>query len=495
MRLGVSPRSTRRGCASAVTTDIDIIPRRNEIVAQKSIPVLIIGAGFAGLNLAKQLGRRGIAATVVDRRNYHLFQPLLYQVATAALSPADIAEPIRKLLRAYPSISVVMSEVIEISRGEKMVTLADGQPLHYERLVVATGATHSYFGQDHWREVAPGLKCVEDATAIRAKILSAFERAEVVLEEEERRSLLTFAVIGGGPTGVELAGSIAEIARLALTRDFRRIDPSTARILLIEGGPRLLAAFDPALSEHAHNRLERLGVEVLLSRRVVDIVDEGLVAGDTMYRSSTILWAAGVAASPVGQLLGAELDRAGRVKVTKSLSLPDDPSIFVLGDLAHVADQDGNPLPGLAQVAKQQGLWLGRQLRDNIEAGRPLPAFQYRSRGNAAIIGRHAAVYDGTIKLRGTVAWLIWAFVHIYLLVGFQNRIMVSIQWLWRYLTAERGVRLIIDGLPPPHERLTDRSGGLRNTTVTAPNLLSTSPGNPDWNPQKDRSQGAKDSG
>lgn len=409
--------------------------------------VVIVGGGFAGLYAAKALGKRSVRVTLVDRRNHHLFQPLLYQVATAALSPADIAEPIRKILRPYASVTVIMDEVTGLDRHARQIALASGRQLPYDHLILATGATHSYFGQEHWREIAPGLKSLEDATAIRAKVLSAFERAEAALMEAEQRELLTFVVIGGGPTGVELAGSIAEIARLALVRDFRNIDPANARIILIEGTDRLLGAFDAGLGDYAHAGLQRLGVEVRLSARVEEVTWEGVSVGE-FIRARTVLWAAGVAASPLGRLLDAEHDRTGRVHVAATLALPTDPAVFVLGDLAHVKGDDGNPLPGLAQVAKQQGTHLGRELADHIRSGSDIAPFRYRSRGNAAIIGRHAAVYDGRAKLRGAVAWLFWAVVHVYLLTGFQNRVMVSLQWLWRYLTAERGARLIVGRAP-----------------------------------------------
>lgn len=413
----------------------------------KDAGVVVIGAGFAGLYAARELGEHDIPVTVIDKRNYHLFQPLLYQVATASLSPAEIAEPIRKVLRNYRSVNVVLDEVVGISRAKRLVTLASGRTVPYGRLIVATGATHSYFGQDQWRELAPGLKTIPDATALRARILGAFEAAEAAETDDERSRLLTFVVVGGGPTGVEMAGAIAEIAKRTLVRDFRHIQSASARILLVEGNDRVLSSFSDPLSEHARKRLESLGVDVVLSTLVGEIGETGLRMGETWVPAGTVVWAAGVAASPVGRLLEGRMDRVGRVQVTERLSLPDDDAVFVAGDLAHAIDPDTQaPLPGLAQVAKQQGIYLGKALAAHLKHGDPMPVFRYRSRGNVAIIGRHAAVFEGPrVRLRGWVAWLFWAVIHIYLLLGFRNRLLVCLNWAWRYMTDDRGARLILE--------------------------------------------------
>lgn len=408
--------------------------------------IVIVGGGFAGLEVAKALGEAGIGATLIDRHNHHLFQPLLYQVATAALSAADIAEPIRKVLGRYRSIQVLFGDVAGIEIDARQLRLADGSTIPFDLLIVATGSRPSYFGREEWAAVAPGLKTIEDARTIRSRLLMAFEHAERTTDPEEQRRLMTFAIIGGGPTGVEVAGSIAELSRYTLTRDFRNIRPEKTRIMLIEAGDRLLGGFAPELSDYARLGLERLGVEVVLGKRVDAIQPEHVsIAGEVVPVGLT-LWAAGVSASPLGAQLGVELDRGGRVKVGPDLQLAGHTDIFALGDIALFTDEGGKPLPGLAQVAKQQGIHLGRALARRIRTGEPLPAFVYRSRGNTAIVGRHAAVFEnGRLKLKGWFAWLAWAVIHVYLLVGFQHRVQVSIQWLWRYLTYERGARLIAE--------------------------------------------------
>lgn len=406
--------------------------------------VLIIGAGFAGLEVARALGRAGIEATVIDRANHHLFQPLLYQVATAALSETDIAEPIRKILRPYPSVRVVLGEVAAIDTDRRRVDLAGGGSIGFGHLVLATGAGHSYFGHDDWAERAPGLKTVADARHIRSRLLLTFEQAERSADPRERQRLLSTAIVGGGPTGVELAGAIAELARHALSRDFRTIDPKAARIVLVEAGPRLLAGFSEDMSRYAQARLEKLGVEVRTGEPVTDIGPGTIRIAGEPFPIGMVIWAAGVAASPLAGQLG-ETDRAGRIPVGRDLAVPGQENIFALGDVAACRDEAGNPLPGLAQVARQQGIHLGRALAARITRGAPLPPFRYESRGNTAIIGRHAAVFEhGRLAIRGWFAWLAWAFVHVYLLIGFQHRLQVSIQWLWRYLTYERGARLIL---------------------------------------------------
>lgn len=416
------------------------LPRRTE--------VLVIGAGFAGLEVARALGAAGVETTVVDRRNHHLFQPLLYQVATAALSAPDIAEPIRRILRRHASVSVLFGEVGRIDAEARRVELTCGQTIAYRRLVLATGAGHSYFGHDDWARWAPGLKTVEDAQRIRARLLMTFERAERTDDPRERARLLSVAIVGGGPTGVELAGSIAELSRFTLARDFRSIDPRATRITLIEAGPRILSGFSEDSSAYAERRLERLGVTVRTGEAVEDVGPrEVRVAGQSLP-VGLVIWAAGVAASPLAADLG-PMDPAGRVAVDACLRVEGREDVFALGDVARFTGEDGAPLPGLAQVARQQGMHLGRTLSAHLVRGTPLEPFRYESRGNTAIVGRHVAVFerDGR-RLTGWVAWLAWAVVHVYLLVGFQNRFLVSVQWLWRYLTYERGARLIAGNDP-----------------------------------------------
>lgn len=412
--------------------------------------VVIVGAGFGGLACAKELGRSGVRVTVIDRHNYHLFVPLLYQVATAALSPADIAEPVRQMLRRYKSVDVILGEVTGIDTGRQVLTLSHGQDIAYDRLVVATGSLYNYFGRDHWARYAPGVKGIEDARDIRARLLLAFEKAEMSLDEETQRALMTTVIIGGGPTGVEMAGAVAELARHALARDFRRIDPRSANILLVEAGPTILSGFPVTLQRYAMEALERLGVEVLTGAMVEDIGPEGAVIGGRFVPAGTLVWAAGVKASPAGGWLGVEAGPGGRIRVDPDLSVPERDNVYAIGDGALSVGEDGAPLPALAQVAKQQGSHLGRAMAANILRGEAMTAFRFRNRGNTAIIGRHAAVFDfGEWKLKGRVAWLLWAFVHVFLLVGFENRVLVSAQWLWRYLTYQRSARLI-SWMPAP---------------------------------------------
>lgn len=405
--------------------------------------IVIIGGGFGGLQAARALRGAPAAVTVIDRNNYHLFQPLLYQVATAGLSPAEIAEPIRTILRRQRNTQVVMAEVTGIDPAERTVTMGTDR-LSYDLLVVATGACHSYFGRDEWERFAPGLKTVRDATHIRRRSLVAFERAEVEIDPEERKALLTFVIVGGGPTGVEIAGAIAELARKALAADFRRIDPTSARILLVEAGAHLVAGFPGSLPDDAKRALERLGVEVHVGERVEDVDGEGVVVTGRRISTRTVIWAAGVAASPAGRWLGAATDRAGRVAVLPDLSVPGHPNVFVIGDTASMS-QDGKPLPGVAPVAMQQGRYVGRLLLDRL-AGRPDPApFRYRDKGSLATVGRAFAIAAfGRVRLRGLVAWVAWLVVHIYYLIGFENRMLVFLQWAWAYLTYRRGARLIV---------------------------------------------------
>jgi NADH dehydrogenase len=413
--------------------------------------VVIIGAGFGGLACALALGRRGVRTTVIDRRNYHLFVPLLYQVATAALSPADIAEPIRKVLSRYKSVDVLLGEVVDIDNAGRRVLLGDGSAVGYDRLVIATGSDYSYFGHDDWAALAPGIKTIEDARTIRMRLLLAFERAELSDDEEERKALMTAVVIGGGPTGVEMAGAVAELARYALRRDFRRIDPKAASVLLVEAGPRLLTAFPRELADYAKAALEGLGVTVLTDHKVERIEPGAVTVNGRRIRAATIVWGAGVKASPAARWLRVEPDRGGRIPVRADLSVPERAGVFALGDTAMLAGADGSPLPGLAQVAAQQGKHLGRALAAELLRGVPLPTFEFHNRGNTAIIGRHAAVFDfGWSRLKGWFAWVLWALIHVYLLVGFEKRLLVSLQWLWRYLTYEQGARLIIESEPGP---------------------------------------------
>ena len=405
--------------------------------------VVIVGAGFGGLAAAQQLGNAPVRVTVIDRNNYHLFVPLLYQVATAALSPADVAEPIRHVLGRYPNIRVVLGEVTGVDTGARQVALSTGETLSYDRLVMATGSTSSYFGHDEWRSVAPACKSIEEARAIRSRILSAFEEAERD-GAADREALMTFVLVGGGPTGVELAGSIAELARHALTSDFRRIRPETAKIILIEGGPRILSAFPDALAGYAQRALGRLGVRVMTDMPVESITADGLTAGGRFIPARTILWGAGVAPTGAARLLGIEPGPGGRVPVGADLRVTGLENVYSLGDVAACMDEDGRPLPGLAQVAQQQGNYLGKALRSELTRGRSSAPFRFHNRGNAAIIGRHAAIFDfGRFRMKGYPAWMLWAIVHVVLLVNFAQRIRVSLQWLWRYLTYRRGARII----------------------------------------------------
>ena len=417
--------------------------------------IVIVGAGFGGLSAAKGLAAANADVIVIDRRNHHLIQPLLYQVATAALSPADIAWPIRSILSRQSNARVLLGAVTGIDRAGHAVVLGERR-MPYDMLVIATGARDSYFGHDEWRHATCPLKDIEEARTMRRRILLAFERAEDSDDEAERRRLLTFVIIGGGPTGVELAGTLAELARAALARDFRRIDPATARIVLVEAGPRLLPTFPAPLSARAARALSRLGVEVRLGVPVTQCDEDGATLGGERIESRTLIWAAGVAATLAADWLGAEHDRGGRVIVMPDLTLPGHPEIFVIGDCAHVEGRTGL-LPGVAPVAKQQGAYVARVIAARI-AGRPAPApFRYRNYGNLATIGRREAVADfGWLRLTGRIGWLLWSAAHIYFLIGFRNRLAVALDWLWSYLTYQRGARLITGditdaALPPGH--------------------------------------------
>ncbi len=412
--------------------------------------VVIVGGGFAGLYTAKSLGRAPVDVTLIDKRNFHLFQPLLYQVATGTLSPADISSPLRGILSRLQNVKVLMDEVVDITPDSQTVLLR-GKEIPYDTLIVATGVSHHYFGHDHWKETAPGLKTVEDALEMRRRIFMAFEAAEKETNLEKRRAWLTFVIVGGGPTGVELAGAIAELAFNTLKRDFRNIDTSETQILLLEGLDRILPPYAPDLSAKAEKSLQKLGVTVQTRSMVTDISDdrvtyqrEGKVE---QIPAHTVLWAAGVRASAMGQILadrvGAPLDRVGRVIVEPDLSIAGQPNIFVIGDLAHFAHQDNKPLPGIAPVAVQEGEYVAKLIKKRLK-GETLSSFSYLDAGSLAVIGQNAAIVDlGFIKLTGAIAWLAWVFVHIYYLIEFDNKLIVMLQWGWNYFTRNRGARLI----------------------------------------------------
>lgn len=413
--------------------------------------VVIIGGGFGGLYAAKALRKAPVKVTLLDKRNFHLFQPLLYQVATGALSPGDIASPIRGVLAGHRNIQVLLAEVKDIDPKERKVIL-DDEELIYDTLVVATGVSHAYFGHDQWQKWAPGLKTVEDAREIRRRILLAFEEAEKEQDLEKRTAWLTFVLIGGGTTGVELAGALAEIAHNTLKNEFINIDTTQAKIILLQGNERLLPTYHPDLSANAKASLERLGVTVRTGTRVTDIEEHKVTLstkdGQTeQIQAQTILWAAGVQASPMGQVLenrtGVKRDASGRVMVNPDFTIADDPNIFVIGDLANFSHGNEEPLPGVAPVAMQEGAYVANLIQRRF-VGKGMPAFHYVDRGSLAVIGRNAAVVDlGFIRLQGFPAWVIWSFIHIYFLVGFDDRLMVFIQWAWSYLTFKRGARLI----------------------------------------------------
>ncbi len=405
--------------------------------------VVIVGAGFGGVAAARALKDAAVDITLIDRRNHHVFQPLLYQVATAALSPNDIATPIRGIFRRQHNVSVVFGEVLGIDTARREVRVG-GRRVPYDHLVVATGARHSYFGRDDWARFAPGLKNLEDATEIRGRVLEAFERADAATDPTERRALLSFVIVGGGPTGVEMAGAIAELTKRALVKDFRNIDAREPRVLLVEGGPRILRGFHDRLSKAAERSLTRLGVEVRVGDSITHCDARGVVVGDERILARTIVWAAGVVASPAAEWLGAKRDRAGRTIVGPDLSLPGHPEIFVIGDAAHTFDRDGAPLPGTAAVAKQQGRYVGRLLAARAH-GRSEPGqFRYRHYGNLATIGRKAAVADfGRVRLHGCPAWVLWSLAHAYFLDGFGNRLAVLSNWAWAYINYNPRARLI----------------------------------------------------
>ncbi len=412
-------------------------------MTQQMKRVVIIGGGFGGLYAAKRLSRGPVEVTLVDRQNYHLFQPLLYQVATAGLSPGDIATPIRSLLAKQSNVEVRMAEVAGIELAAKKVKLSDGEVLDYDFLILATGVSHTYFGHDEWERFAPGLKTLDDALEMRRRVLTAFEEAEKEDDEKARERFLTFVVVGAGPTGVELAGAIAELSRFTVARDYRRFDPKKSRVLLIEAGPRVLAAFDEKLSDKALASLRRLGVEVRLNTKVTNIDPHGVSLDGERIIAATVLWGAGVQASPLSRTLGVELDRSGRVKVTNDLTIPGHPSAYVVGDLASFTQKDGTLVPGLAPAAIQQG----EHAADNILAaavGNPTEPFEYLDKGIMATVGRASGIaQSGPLRLSGFLGWCAWLFIHILYLIGFRNRVIVMFQWAWAWFTFGRSARLI----------------------------------------------------
>jgi len=407
--------------------------------------VVIVGGGFAGLTAATKLAKADVEVTVLDRHNYHCFQPLLYQVATAELSPADIAWPIRHVLRKQKNARVVLGDVSSIDlEGKKVV--ADTGTFAFDELILATGARHSYFGNDDWEKSAPGLKRIEDATIIRRRLLMAFERAELSEDPAERERLLTFAIVGAGPTGVELAGAIIEVARQVMPTEFRRIDPRTARVILIEAGPRVLPAFPEKLTDYTRRSLEKMGVEVMTDTRVTHVNDAGVDLANGRLDAATVIWAAGVVASPAGRWLGAATDRAGRVIVELNLSVPGHPNVFVVGDTATVKRPDGQDVPGVAPAAKQMGAFVADVIASRARGAVPPAEFKYRHQGDVATIGRRSAVIVMPyMNLTGFTAWLVWCVAHIYFLIGARNRIAVAFKWVWDFMTFQRGARLITD--------------------------------------------------
>ncbi|MFL5269481.1 MAG: NAD(P)/FAD-dependent oxidoreductase [Stellaceae bacterium] len=446
--------------------------------------VVIVGAGFGGLEAARALAQSQVDVTVIDRHNYHLFQPLLYQVATAALSPADIAQPIRAILRHQQNATVLLDEVIGIDAAARQVEIRFGANQSYDHLVLATGSQYAYYGHDDWSRLAPGLKSIDDATLIRRHLLLAFEEAESMTDLVVRQRLLTFVLVGAGPTGVEMAGALAELAHATLSRDFRHINPHTARILLVEAGPRMLAGFPDKLADYAHRSLKRMGVEVLLDTPIEAIDALGVVARGERIEAKNVIWCAGVEASPLARWLGMFAGKGGRVKVASDLTVPGHPEIFVVGDAALATGATGEPLPGLAPVAQQQGRYVGELIASRV-CGKPIPPpFIYRDRGTLATIGRHSAIADlGWIKLTGWIAWVLWGIVHIFFLIGFRNRVAVFLNWIWAWLTYGRGARLITGdgtllalpvksapGLPHDQSRNEGLAGGRQSAEASARN-------------------------
>ncbi|MCI1051683.1 NAD(P)/FAD-dependent oxidoreductase [Stenotrophomonas maltophilia] len=414
-------------------------------MSRERVPhLVVVGGGFAGLWATRALARERIRITLVDRRNHHLFQPLLYQVATAGLSAPDIAAPLRHILGHQRNVEVRLGEVVAIDKQARQIGMADGSTLDYDSLLLATGATHAYFGNDQWADDAPGLKTLDDAIALRRKLLLAFERAEAEPDPAKKAAWLSFAIVGGGPTGVELAGTLAEIARHTLRNEFRHIDPASAKVRLVEAGPRVLSSFPEVLSLKARRQLEKLGVEVLTGTPVSDIDSQGFKLGEQFVPARTVVWAAGVAASPLARTLDVPLDRAGRVQVQPDLTLPDHPELFVAGDLAALSQADGKPVPGVAPAAKQMGKYVAEVVRARLH-GKPEPGpFKYTDYGNLATIGRMAAiVHLGRLQLSGVLAWWFWLAAHVFFLIGFRNRIVVLLNWAVAYWSYQRSARII----------------------------------------------------
>lgn len=417
-------------------------------MSEQRVPhLVVVGAGFGGLQLIHDLKNVNVRITLIDQRNHHLFQPLLYQVATTILATSEIAWPIRQLFRDRTEVTTLLGTVTDVDTERRQVQLENGTEISYDMLVLATGARHAYFGNDQWEAQAPGLKALEDATTIRRRLLLAFERAERETDEAKRKALLTFAIVGGGPTGVELAGIIAELAKQTIWPEFRNIDTRQTRVMLLEAGPRILAAFPEDLSDYALRALEKLGVEVRLGIPVKDITAEGVTVGEEFIPCRTAIWAAGVAASPAATWLGAESDRAGRVKVLSNLNVPGHEDIFVIGDTAWVEGPDGKPVPGIAPAAKQQGAYVATVIKSRIEGQTPPMPFRYKHQGNLATIGRGAAVVDmGRFKLKGIIAWWFWGIAHIFFLIGTRSRAAVAWSWLWTYISGQHSARLITQG-------------------------------------------------
>ncbi len=409
--------------------------------------IVIAGAGFGGLETVHRLAGAPVSITIVDRRNHHLFQPLLYQVATASLATSEIAWPVRHLLSGRPEVTTLLAAVTGVDADARRVLLDDGGSLPYDTLILATGARHAYFGHDEWEPFAPGLKTLEDATTIRRRILLAFELAERETAAQRRSALLTFVVIGGGPTGVELAGTIAELAKVTMPPDFRNIDTRTARVVLIEAGPRILSGFAEDLSVYAQRSLEQIGVEIVLGKAVSECTADGVVYGGDKLDSKTIIWAAGVRASPAAEWLGVPADRAGRLIVSPDLTVPGHPEIFAIGDTVAINAPDGTPVPGIAPAAKQQGRHIAGMIKARLKGDTSAAPFVYKHSGSLAQIGKKRAVIDfGWIKMRGALAWWIWGIAHIYFLIGLRNRLAVAMNWLWIHTRGQRGARLITQG-------------------------------------------------